>query len=59
MESWVSGAIMILVGALVIACSGRQTEWNFYMWMSGLATIGIGSWIFVAKFKRWISGLMH
>jgi hypothetical protein len=57
LETWVFGAILALVGLLVTACSLGKTELGVSFMVAGLSSVGVGSLIFVAKFKQWIEHL--
>jgi hypothetical protein len=57
LETWVFGAILALVGLLVTACSLGKTELGVSFMVAGLSSVGVGSLIFVAKFKQWIESL--
>jgi hypothetical protein len=57
LETWALGAILTLVGLLVTACSFGKSELGISFTIVGLSSAGIGSLIFVAKFKKWIETL--
>jgi hypothetical protein len=57
LETWVFGAILALVGLLVSACSLGKTELGISFMVAGLTSVGVGSLIFVVKFKQWIENL--
>jgi hypothetical protein len=57
LETWVFGAILALVGLLVTACSLGKTELGIPFAIAGLASISVGSLIFVIKFNQWIEKL--
>jgi hypothetical protein len=57
LETWIFGAILVLVGLLVSACSLGRPELGISSMVAGLASASIGSLIFVAKFKQWIERL--
>jgi hypothetical protein len=57
LETWVFGTILALVGLLVTACSFGKSELGISFTIAGLSSVGIGSLIFVAKFKKWIETL--
>ena len=57
LETWALGAILTLVGLLVTACSLGKSELGISFTIAGLSTVGIGSFIFVAKFKQWLEHL--
>jgi hypothetical protein len=57
LETWVFGAVLALVGILVTVCSFGNNELGISFLIAGLACIGFGSFIFVAKFKQWIERL--
>jgi hypothetical protein len=57
LETWALGAILALVGLLVTACSFGKSELGISFTIAGLSSAGIGSLIFVAKFKKWIETL--
>jgi hypothetical protein len=57
LETWVFGAILVLVGLLVAACSLGKTELGVSLMTAGLTSAGVGSVIFVVKFKQWIDNL--
>lgn len=57
LETWVFGAILALVGILVTGCSFGEIEFGVVFLMFGLVSTGLGSFIFVVKFKRWIDRL--
>ncbi len=54
LETWVFGAILALVGLLVTACGMGKSELGSSFAVAGLSSAGVGSLIFVAKFKQWI-----
>jgi hypothetical protein len=54
LETWALGAILALVGLLVTACSYGKSELGISFTIAGLSSTGIGSLIFVVKFKKWI-----
>jgi hypothetical protein len=57
LETWVLGAILAIVGLLVTACSFGKSELGISFTIAGLASAGVGSIIFVAKFRQWIEHL--
>jgi hypothetical protein len=57
LETWVFGAILALVGLLITACSFGKNELGVSFLIAGLASTGVGSVIFVTKFKKWIDKL--
>ena len=57
LETWVFGAILVLVGLLVSACSLGKNELGISFLIAGLTSTSVGSLIFVAKFKQWIENL--
>jgi hypothetical protein len=57
LETWVFGAILVLVGLLVTACSFGKSELGISFTIAGLSSTGVGSLIFVAKFGKWIENL--
>ena len=54
LETWVLGAILALIGALVIACSFGQGDLSVAFALGGITSVSVGSIIFIAKFKKWI-----
>jgi hypothetical protein len=57
LETWVFGAILALVGLLITACSFGKNELGISFLIAGLASTGVGSLLFVFKFKQWIEKL--
>lgn len=57
LETWVLGAILALVGFLVIGCSLAQSELEFPLIVAGTTSTSVGSCIFFFKFKKWIENL--
>jgi uncharacterized membrane protein HdeD (DUF308 family) len=57
LETWVFGAILALMGILVIACSFGKNELGISFLIPGLASTVAGSFIFIFKFKQWIEKL--
>ena len=57
LETWVLGAILAIVGLLVTVCGFGKNELGISFTVVGLASTGVGSFIFVAKFKQWIEHL--
>ena len=57
LETWVFGAILAIVGFLVIFCSVGENGLGLPFFMGGLASAGSGSVIFVLKFRQWIENL--
>ena len=57
LETWVFGAILVLVGVLVSACSFGKTELGISFMVAGLTSASAGTLIFVSKFKQWIEKL--
>jgi hypothetical protein len=57
LETWVFGAILALVGLLVTACSFGKSELGITFTVTGLTGAGIGSLIFVTKFRQWAENL--
>ena len=51
------GAILALVGLLVIVCSFGKVELGLPFTLAGLASAGTGSFIFVIKLKQWMEHL--
>ena len=51
------GAILAIVGFLVIFCSVGENGLGLPFFMGGLASAGSGSVIFVLKFRQWIENL--
>ena len=45
------------MGLLVTACSFGKSELGISFTVAGLSSAGIGSLIFVAKFRKWIETL--
>lgn len=54
LEAWVLGAIIALVGLLILACSTGHTEYGPLLPLAGIASTGTGSIVFVAGFKKWV-----
>lgn len=57
MEAWVFGAILTLVGLLVIRLGASQAEFGFYFPVAGLASVGVGVFVFYTSFKKWVDRL--
>ncbi len=57
LETWVLGAILALVGLLVIGGSVGNSEFGLPLLAAGLASTSAGSWIFLSKFRKWIESL--
>jgi len=57
LETWFLGAILTIVGLLVTACGFGKNELGISFTLAGLTSAGVGSFIFVAKFKQWIEHL--
>jgi hypothetical protein len=57
LETWVFGAILVLVGLLVTVCSLGKNELGVSFMIGGLTSTFVGSLIFVVKFKQWIDSL--
>ncbi len=57
LEIWVLGAILALVGLLVIACSFGHSEYGLVPPLAGIAGAGAGSVVFIAGFKKWVDTL--
>lgn len=57
METWVFGAIVVVVGLLVTFCSLGKTELGITFTLAGLTATSVGLFVFVAKFKQWIENL--
>jgi hypothetical protein len=57
LETWVFGAILAIVGFLVIFCSVGEKALGVSFFIAGLASAGSGSLIFIFKFKQWIENL--
>jgi len=57
LETWGLGAILALVGLLVIVCSFGKVELGLPFTLAGLASAGTGSFIFVIKLKQWMEHL--
>jgi len=57
LETWVFGAILALVGFLVTACGLGGNELGVSFVIVGLTSAGVGSLIFVFKFKQWFENL--
>jgi len=57
LESWVFGAILVLVGLLVTGCSFGGIEFGAFFLLAGLVSTGLGSFVFVVNFKRWVDRL--
>jgi len=57
LETWIFGAILTLVGFLIIACSLGKSELGIFYVMTGATSTLTGSLIFVINFKKWIDNL--
>jgi len=57
LETWVFGAVLAVVGFLVTGCSFAHEELGVSFFIAGLASAGVGSILFVFKFKKWIEQL--
>lgn len=57
LEIWVLGAIMALVGILLIACGFGHIEFGLYLSAAGMTSTGIGSLVFFSGFKKWVENL--
>jgi hypothetical protein len=57
LETWVFGAILVLVGLLVTGCSFGRIEFGGVFLLAGLVSVGLGSFVFVVNFKRWVDRL--
>ena len=57
LETWVFGAILAIVGFLVIFCSAGESGLVIPFFVGGLASASVGSLIFVFSFKRWIENI--
>jgi ABC-type enterobactin transport system permease subunit len=57
LETWVFGAILAIVGFLVIFCSVGENGLGVPFFMGGLASASAGSLIFVFNFKHWVENL--
>ena len=57
LETWALGAILALIGLLVTACSFGKSELGISFTIAGLSSVGVGSFIFVAKFRKWVETL--
>jgi hypothetical protein len=53
----VFGAIIAIVGLLVIFCSLGETKLDFSFTIAGIIGVGVGSSFCVVKFKKWIDNL--
>ncbi len=51
------GAILAIVGFLVIACGMGENELGVSFVAAGAASASVGSLLFVLKFKEWIDKL--
>ena len=57
LETWVFGAILAIVGLMVTACFFGENELDISFLIAGLVSVGVGSLLFVFKFKQWIEKL--
>jgi hypothetical protein len=57
LETWVLGAILAMVGLLLITCSFGYGEYGLILPFAGIVSTGAGSLVFVAGFKKWIESL--
>jgi predicted membrane channel-forming protein YqfA (hemolysin III family) len=57
LETWVFGAILAIVGFLVIACGLGENELGVSFIIAGGVSASVGSLFFVLKFKEWIDKL--
>ena len=57
METWIFGAILTLIGLLVMGCGLGRIELGLPFVASGFVCSGAGSYIFVTRFKTWIDSL--
>ena len=57
METWILGAIMMIVGFLVIGCSVAHNELGIPFTATGLTAAGVGTWICLIDFKKWIANI--
>jgi hypothetical protein len=57
LEVWVLGAILAIVGLLVLGCSFGNGEFGIYLPAVGTASAVAGSWVFLTRFKKWVEAL--
>ncbi len=57
METWVLGAILALVGLLVIGSSVGESGLGLPFTLAGLTSTGVGSWVFLTQFRKWIDNI--
>ena len=57
LETWVFGAILAIVGFLVLACGFGENELGVSFIIAGAASASVGSFFFVLKFKEWVDKL--
>ncbi len=57
LEIWVLGAILTIVGFLVIGCSLGHGEFGLYLPAAGITSAGVGSLVFFTNFKKWVESL--
>ncbi len=57
LEIWVLGAILTIVGLLSLGCSFGHGEFGLYLPAAGITSVGIGSLVFLTKFKKWVESL--
>jgi hypothetical protein len=54
LETWILGAVLVLVGLLVIGCGIGKSELGIPFLTAGLASTAAGSLLFLTGFKKWI-----
>ncbi len=57
LEFWVLGAILTIVGFLILGCSFGHAEFGLYLPLAGIVSAGIGSLVFFTSFKKWVETL--
>ena len=57
LEVWTLGAILALVGFLVLACGFGHGEVGFFLPAAGITSVCVGSAVFVNSFRKWIENL--
>jgi hypothetical protein len=57
LETWVFGAILAVVGFLVIVCGFGEKELDVSFIIAGAVSASVGSLFFVLKFREWIDKL--
>jgi hypothetical protein len=57
LEGWIFGAIMVLVGVLVVTCGFTDIEYCIFFRAGGTGLASIGFCTFAIKFREWIHNL--